>query len=403
MVKVLRIINRFNLGGPTYNAALLTKHLSNDFKTLLVGGEIDESENSSLHILEDLGLRPIIIPEMRRSINYNNDLIAYYKIKQIIQRYKPDVVHTHASKAGSLGRWAAYRCGVPLVVHTFHGHVFHSYFGPTKTSLVKSVERSLARISNVIVAISKKQKEELVDVHRIAPEEKVEVVPLGFDLNKFQTNKEAKRASFREQYNIKDHEIAVGIIGRLVPIKNHAFFIDTIADVLKRSDLPFRFFIIGDGELKPEIEERAAAKGITTTHKKGVSAQLTFTSWIKNIDSVTAGLDIVSLCSLNEGTPVSLIEAQASGTPILSTNVGGVEDAVVPGETAILTNLNSQEFADKLIMLGKDESLRNSLSSKGWEFVSDKYHYTRLVRNIQDLYEAQLYKSRARRSELATA
>ena len=403
MIRVLRILNRFNLGGPTYNAAFLTKYLPPDFKTLLVGGEIDKTENSSLHILDDLNVKPIIIPEMKRSINYNNDLVAYYKLKEIIHRFKPDIIHTHASKAGSLGRWAAYRCNVPVVVHTFHGHVFHSYFGPAKTSIVKSVERSLAKISSAIVAISDKQKEELCHIHKIAPADKVTVIPLGFDLNKFREHKETKRTTFRKEYNISDDEIAIGIIGRLVPIKNHSFFIDAIEHLIKSSQLPLRFFIVGDGESKADIEQYARLKNIPFTHKKGEKAVLTFTSWIKEIDQVNAGLDIITLCSLNEGTPVSLIEAQASGTPIVATNVGGIEDAVLQGKTALLTGNNAEDFAEKILLLASDKHLRHKMEEAGWKFVERKFHYTRLVKDMEELYLNQLRSIGSKKQVFATA
>lgn len=403
MIKVLRILNRFNLGGPTYNAAFLTKHLSSEFKTLLVGGEIDQSENSSLHILEDLRIKPIIIPEMKRSINYNNDLKAYYKLKEIIHRFKPDIIHTHASKAGSLGRWAAYRCKVPIIVHTFHGHVFHSYFGPAKTSMVKSVERSLARISSSIVAISDKQKDELCNIHQIAPEEKVSVIPLGFDLNKFQENKLEKRAQFRNEYNIDPEEIAIGIVGRIVPVKNHTFFIDAIEHLKRVTNLPLRFFIVGDGELRKGIEDYARSKNIDFTTKKGEKALLTFTSWIKEIDQVNAGMDIISLCSLNEGTPVSLIEAQASGTPIVAANVGGIEDVVLSGKTAILTDSNSVHFAENILKLASDKQLRDRMSTNGWQFVENKFHYSRLVKDMETLYWNQLATAGLKKRSFATA
>lgn len=403
MIRVLRILNRFNLGGPTYNAAFLTKYLSPEFKTLLVGGEIDKSENSSLHILDDLNVKPIIVPEMKRSINYNNDLVAYYKIKEIINRFKPDIIHTHASKAGSLGRWAAYRCNVPVVIHTFHGHVFHSYFGPAKTSIVKSVERSLAKISNSIVAISNKQKHELCEEHKIAPEEKITVVPLGFDLEKFQENKDSKRVQFRKEYNITEDEIAIGIIGRLVPIKNHSFFIDAIEHLKKSTDLPLRFFIIGDGELRSEIEQYATSKNISFTGKKGEKALLTFTSWIKEIDVVNAGMDIITLCSLNEGTPVSLIEAQASGTPIVATKVGGIEDVVLSGKTALLTGNSHVDFAEKILKLAADNRLRHRMEGHGWKFVESKFHYSRLVKDMENLYWNQLNKVGLKKHTFATA
>jgi len=185
MPRILRIINRFNIGGPTYNAAYLSKYLSSDFETLLVAGEKDETEDSSQFILQELGLKPIIIPEMKREINLKNDRIAYKKIKEIIADFKPDIVHTHASKAGALGRLAAYKMKVPVILHTFHGHVFHSYFGKAKTKMYKTIERNLARKSTKIIAISDIQKIELSKIHNITKPNNINVIPLGFDLIKF--------------------------------------------------------------------------------------------------------------------------------------------------------------------------------------------------------------------------
>ena len=187
-IKVLRIINRFNIGGPTYNATFLTKFLSDDFETLLIGGLPEENEANSLHILEKYGVEPILLPEMKREPNLKSDRIALKKIKTIIREFKPDIVHTHASKAGALGRRAAVSCNVPIIVHTFHGHIFHSYFGKIKTALFKNIERYLARKSTGIIAISEIQKKELCEIHKIAPKGKTTVIPLGFDLDIFQEN-----------------------------------------------------------------------------------------------------------------------------------------------------------------------------------------------------------------------
>ncbi|MEZ4937084.1 MAG: glycosyltransferase [Crocinitomicaceae bacterium] len=160
-IKVLRIINRFNLGGPTYNVTFLSRFMSEEFETLLVGGVPDEHETDSLHIPESYGLHPIIIPELKRAINYKEDKKALKKLREIIRDFKPDVVHTHASKAGALGRQAAIKENVPVILHTFHGHVFHSYFGKLKTTFYKTVERRLAKKSTRIICISNKQKEEI--------------------------------------------------------------------------------------------------------------------------------------------------------------------------------------------------------------------------------------------------
>jgi len=393
MPKVLRIINRFNIGGPTYNAAYLTKYLPNEYETLLIGGDKEESEDSSQHILDDLGIIPTIIPEMQRAIKFGNDYSAYKKIKQIITEFKPDIVHTHASKAGTLGRMAAFSCKVPAVVHTFHGHVFHSYFNKAKTTFFKRIERKLAEKSNAIVAISDIQKHELGEIHKIAPLDKIEVIPLGFDLNRFQENLDFKRSQFRSEYEIEDDEIAIGIIGRLVPIKNHALFLRALKSVLDRTTKKVRAFIVGDGESRDEIIALATKLGIDFCQSsiQFKKAPLTLTSWIKNIDIVNAGVDIIALSSLNEGTPVSLIEAQAANNPIVSTNVGGIENVVLQNKTGLLSDIKDVEsYANNLLELIENDALRNKMKIEGWNHVKNKFSYTRLVNDMDKLYNKLL-------------
>ena len=239
-IRVLRIINRFNLGGPTYNAALLTKHLAPKYDTLLLGGEKDDSEDSSAFILESLGLEPKYVPGMRREINFKADRAAHRFLCEQIRTFKPQIVHTHASKAGAIGRLAARKMKVPVIVHTFHGHVFHSYFGKMKTSFYKGVERYLAKRSSQIVAISDIQKRELTEQHKICPADKVSVINLGFDLSRFTERQGELRKSFRSQYQLTDDEVALGIVGRLVPIKDHSFFLRAVARIKTRVNKPVR-------------------------------------------------------------------------------------------------------------------------------------------------------------------
>lgn len=394
MPRVLRIINRFNIGGPTYNAAYLTKHLLPDYKTLLVGGSIDEGEESSDYILHDLGIRPLLIPEMQRSVKYNGDWIAYYKLKEIIKRFKPDIVHTHASKPGALGRWAAYKCGVPVIVHTFHGHVFHSYFNRLKTELVKQAERRMAAVSTKIIALSDMQKYELSDIHHICEAEKISVIPLGFDLSRFREDTEEKRDKFRIHYRIDEHEIAVGIVGRLVSIKNHELFIQSIRHVKQHTKKPIRAFVIGDGERRDELIRKCLECGLTVSVFPSQSkADVTFTFWIKEVDYAMAGLDLVCLTSLNEGTPVSLIEAQATSRCVLSTQVGGVENVVSNHYTGLLAQTNEAYMAS-MLRLVNDDDLRTHLASHGWEHVRQNYHYTRLVSDVRQMYDELLERKK---------
>lgn len=395
MPKVLRIINRFNLGGPTYNVAYLSKFMEPQYQTILVGGEKDETEDSSQFILDKLGLKPIIIQEMKREIDIKNDRISYLKIRQLIREHKPDIVHTHASKAGTIGRLAAWAENVPVVIHTFHGHVFHSYFGKLKTLFYKNIERFLALISTKIIAISEIQKNELSEIHKISTKDKIEIIPLGFDLNKFQENTLEKRKYFRDKYKLNHQTVAIGIIGRLVPIKNHELFLNAISNLQQTSKVKFKAFIIGDGELRKQLENSAKEKQLEfeTPEKENQNAILVFTSWIKEVDVVLSGLDIVALTSFNEGTPVSLIEAQAAGKPIVSTNVGGIENVVIKNKTAFLSDINQPEsFFSNLKTLTEDEKLRKEMSELGWQHVYEKFHYTRMVKDMEQLYEKLLSK-----------
>lgn len=393
--RVLTIINRLNLGGPTFIVAYLTRFLSPEFDTLLVSGMIDDTEESSEFIAEQLGVSPVYIPEMLREINVRKDRKAYLNIKKIIKEFKPDIVHTHAAKAGTIGRLAASACDVPVILHTFHGHVFHSYFSPFKTRVFLEIERYLAKKSTRIIAISERQKKELGLIYRICDPSKIEVVHIGLDLSSFQENQEEKRKRFRSEYLIDEDEIVISIVGRLVPVKNHQFFLDAMKIIFDNTNKKVRAFIVGDGEERNNLEEYTRKLNLDfvrfTEEKR--KAQVTFTSWRKDVDVVNAGSDIITLCSNNEGTPVSLIEAQAANKPIVTTRVGGITDIVIPNETAFISSKTSvSSFAKNLFILINDDELRNSMGKTGSKFVMEKFSYQRLVEDTASLYRNLLHK-----------
>jgi glycosyltransferase involved in cell wall biosynthesis len=332
---------------------------------------------------------------MGRSINPLKDMQAYAKLKKIIRDYKPDVVHTHAAKPGALGRLAASACGVTAIVHTYHGHVFHSYFNKVKTGFYLNAERFLASKSSAIVAISEAQKKELCENFKIAPEHKFRVVPLGLDLDRFQQDEAEKRKKFRAEFGLAEDVIAIGIIGRLVPVKNHALFLRAVHHVLQKSSKKIKAFVIGDGETRAELEKEALQSGLhfstqySTTHPH----PLVFTSWRSDVDTINAGLDIVTLTSFNEGTPVSLIEAQAANKPIVSTKVGGIGDIVLEGKTALLANVDDEQaFCNHLLRLVEDDVLRAELGSNSRLHVVQRFSYQRLMRDMAGLYYELLSK-----------
>jgi len=383
MPKILRIINRFNLGGITYNVSYLSRYLPETYETLLIGGPEEKDEESSLYIPQSLGLNPLVLQELKRSINPLQDYLAYRKIKKIIKEYQPDIVHTHASKAGFIGRLAAKHCGVPVIVHTFHGHVFVGYFSAPVTALVKCVERRLARFCKTIVAISKEQKRQLSEDHKICGPEKIEVIPLGFDLKRFTEKQNDKRTAFRQRFQLKEDEIAIGIIGRLAPIKNHFLFIDALVHTANHSKKKIRAFIIGDGKTRESLEAYVQEKSES-------SVLFTFTGWIKEADVALAGLDLVCLSSKNEGTPVSLIEAQAAGKFIVSTNVGGIKDILHP-ECGLLSEAGDDKaFQNNVLDAVRNFERYQKNALKAQTEVLEKFSYTRLCSDMSALYQRLL-------------
>ncbi|MCH2199956.1 MAG: glycosyltransferase [Flavobacteriales bacterium] len=389
MPRVLRILNRFNLGGPVWNASYLSADLSPEFETKLIGGHEEEGEESSLYIPESLGLKPQIVPNLRRSVDPTNDRRALKDIRNIIREFQPDIVHTHASKAGALGRIAAFKEKVPVVVHTFHGHVFHSYFHPAKTAVFKQLERRLARKSSAIIAISDMQKHELCNLHKVAPPDKTHVVHLGFDLDRFQQDQDFRRQSFRQQWRIKDDELIVAIIGRFAPVKNHELFFEAFAHMLESSEIKARAVVIGDGELNAQLTDFCAQR--TLNSGESLDQYIIFTSWIKDISAVLPGVDLVALSSNNEGTPVSLIEAQAANVPVVATRVGGVENVIREGETGLIVAPGDvSAFSQSMQEILSNKELRKRFAQAGYAHAKANFSRERLANEVATLYRQLL-------------
>ena len=389
MPRVLRIHNRLIIGGPAINVTYLTRYMSPEFETTLVIGGKDDHEQDAIHLTRDLGIEPVFVNEMRRDIHPLQDGIAYQKIKSLIEKFKPDVVHTHAAKAGVIGRLAAEACQVPVIIHTFHGHVFHSYFNRWRSNMFVQIERYLAKRSTGIVAISESQRHELANIYRICPENKIRIIPLGLDLDKFRLHQDEKRQVFRKQYKLDDDEVAIGIIGRIVPVKNHGLFVAAAKKAMQLSAARLRFIIVGDGDMRPQMEDDLRAAGIDYTYFPDQARKATAicTSWLTAMDEVLAGLDIVALTSRNEGTPVSLIEAQAAGKPVVSTRVGGVADVVMHEECGYITRPDAiDEFAAALAKLADCQVQRQKFGDFGRNYVSSKFSYQRLVQDMSSYY-----------------
>jgi glycosyltransferase involved in cell wall biosynthesis len=394
-IKVIRILNRMVIGGPSYNVSYLTKYMAPDYATLLLAGAKESDEIDSDELEKELGIKPIYIKNLKKSLlKPFDDIKAYFAIRKIILEYKPTIVHTHAAKSGFIGRLVAIHCKVPIVLHTFHGHYLHSYFHPILTKTLLAIDKYLAKKSTGIIVISESQRKDLVDEAKVVSPEKAFLIPNGIDLSKFKTNKQEKRKQWRAQYNISEKALVIGIVGRLVTIKNHRMFIQCIQKVLSNHNgTNIHFAIIGDGDLRLELQHQLNELNISFNYfpeNKNLE-QVIFTSWQKEMDVVYAGLDIVCLTSNNEGTPITLIEAQASAKPIVSTNVGGVMDTVIKNKTAFLTESNNvDEFSNYLLQLITDGKLRVEMGEHGQQFVERMYSHNRLVDDMKSLYQTLL-------------
>lgn len=401
-MKILRIIARLNVGGPARHVVWLTKALQTaEFHSTLLAGTVPEGEADMSYFAVENGVQPIYLPELSRELSLK-DLISLVKIYRLIRDEKPDIIHTHTAKAGTVGRTAAflYRwmtwrtlLGRPRsvkIVHTFHGHVFHSYYGRAKTGVFVLIEKMLARLAtDRIVVITDQQFDEIHGKFGVGRSSQFTVIPLGIDLEAY-AGGGSKRDLLRREIGAADDEVVIGILGRLTEIKNLPMFLDAAAGYIKRGGLPkMRFVIIGDGHLGADLRALALALGLDDS--------VTFLGNRHDAADLIHGLDIVALTSKNEGTPLSLIEAMAAGKPVIATAVGGVVDLLgeivdrgdgfdIRQRGITVGTDQTENFLNGLISLAKDEKLRARYAESGRRFVIDKYSVDRLVKDIESLY-----------------
>jgi len=377
--RVMRIIARLNIGGPAIHVALVTAGLNNaDFVSTLVTGQISPTEGDMTYFARERGVEPIVIPDLGREISVVSDLRTLVALIRLIRRERPDIVHTHTAKAGLLGRLAAWLCGVPIIVHTFHGHVFHGYFGRVKTSLFIVLEQIVGLFTTAILTVSDKLRDELIQ-YRIAPAEKIKVISLGLDLAPIAS---APRGSggLRRSLGLDDSTPLVGIVGRLVPIKNHALFLSAAAQVA--GAMPdTHFVIVGDGELRGDLERQAGALGL--------SDKARFMGWRRDLPAIYADLDVVALTSRNEGTPVSLIEAMSSGASVVATAVGGVPDILQNGALGKLVGSDDAAgLAQAIIALLNHPDQQQLSDARDWAL--SHFGAERLIADLRALYSTLL-------------
>lgn len=413
-MKIVRIIARLNVGGPARHVVWLTAGMEREnYDSLLVCGVVPPGEDDMRYFARELGVEPLIIPEMSRELS-PLDAVTIWKLFRLLRRERPDIVCTHTAKAGAVGRVAGlmYRWLTPSArpcyfVHTYHGHVFHSYYGRTKTGMFLAIERALARlVSDRIVVVSEQQRREINEEFCVGRPEQFVVLPLGIDLDIY-ANWQERRPHLREELKAADDEILIGIAGRLVEIKNHDLFLQAAArtKTLRANSSPrVRFIIIGDGNLRGALEAQVKSLGL--------AEDVVFLGTRDDPENFYPALDVVALTSLNEGSPMTLIEAMANARPLISTAVGGVVDLVgspsaplkngpAVCERGVLAASGDPEcFALGLCRLIDDESLRRELGKRGREFVLAHHAKERVVGGMQNLYDELCSGSAGKKGEL---
>ncbi len=379
-IKILRIIGRLNIGGPAIQAITLTKRLNNEsFESKLITGVVPKGEGDMSFLADGLNVDIIKIPEMSRNISPIKDLITIWKIFKILRRFKPDIVHTHTAKAGFAGRLSAVIAGVPIRIHTFHGHILSEYFSRFKSIFFLWIERILAFFTDKIIAVSVQQKKELTNRFKITNREKCVVVPLGLDVEKYLRLDYSDKPRQKRRLGYNTNDLVVAIVGRLTKVKNHRLFLEMAKFIVEKGRKNIQFAIIGDGELREELSRYA--------QQLGIAEKVRFFGWQKEMENIYPAVDVLSLTSLNEGTPVAVIEAMASAIPIVATGVGGVPDLVRDGQDGyIVTNFDPDVFSDKVILILDDKDKRLAMGYNGREYVREKHNEEALINNISNLY-----------------
>ncbi len=393
---ILRVIARLNVGGPAIQAITVTRELERfGWSTTLVRGSEAPREGNMDALAERLGVRPVLLPEMERELRPLRDLRAALKLRQLIRRERPAVLHTHTAKAGTVGRVAVILSGrrrKTLVVHTFHGHVLSGYFSRRKERVFAGIERILAGRTDVLIAVSDEVRDDILALG-IGDPGKLKVVPLGFDLAAFDLDTQssaAARTTMRSRLGVPQGATLVTLVARLVPIKRvDVFLAAAVRITVTHPDV--WFCVAGDGELADQLRGSPQANQLAT--------RLVWPGFVEDMPSLYAASDIVALCSDNEGTPVSLIEALASNRGVVSTRVGGVPSVVTDEATGLLVpREDPAQLNIAITRLVDDPELRERLGRAGRDDALASFGLERLLSDLDRTYRQGLTSIRRRKS-----
>lgn len=379
------MIARLNMGGPALHVAYLSAGLrERGYGTTLVAGSLARGEESMAYVAQDLGVPIIRLNALKRDISPLRDAMSVIRLASLIRMQRPHILHTHTAKAGAIGRLAALLAGdarPPIIVHTYHGHVLRGYFDPLRAAAFKQIERVLARVSTVLIAVSPQVRDDLVRLG-VAPPEKFAVVRLGIGLDERIPAHSNGRAETRRLMGIPDERFIVGWIGRMTGIKRTDDVLLAVRKLRERG-VDACLCMVGDGPDRDHVEQKARELGIVR--------HTLFLGYQEDVAQYFAAFDAMVLPSANEGTPVTAIEALAAGRPVVATRVGGVPDVVRDGEDGFLVEPSDVDaLADRLATLARDPGLRERMGATGRARVLPRYAVDRLLDDMDRLYRELL-------------
>jgi glycosyltransferase involved in cell wall biosynthesis len=385
------------MGGPALHVAYLSAGLAKrGYETTLVAGSLAPGEDSMAFVADELGVDVVRIDELHREISPGRDVVAALRLARLIRKVRPHILHTHTAKAGAVGRVAALLAGnarPPIVVHTFHGHVLRGYFDPLRARAFRQLERTLARSTTALVAVSPQVRDDLVELD-VAPATRFAVVRLGIELDHRVAPGSNGRGETRRVLGIGEGPFTVGWIGRMTGIKRTDDVLLAFKSLRERG-IDARLCLVGDGPDRDEVERRA--------HELGVMRETLFLGYQEQVATFFAAFDVFILPSANEGTPVTAIEALAAGKPVVATRVGGIPDVVRDGEDGFLVAPGDVDaLADRLAQLATDDELRERMGEAARARVRERYSVERLVDDVDRLYRALLEARRYAASNSAT-
>jgi len=382
-VKVLHIITRLDPGGSSTNTIETAARLDPQrFDVFLISGRTKDTDGGIEELLKSKCLKYAFFPDLQREIHPWKDIMAFIQLYHFIKKRRFDIVHTHTSKAGILGRFAARCAGVPVVIHTPHGHVFYGYFSKALTTVFIWVERTTARITDKIITLTDRGKEEHLEF-KIGPTDKFVRIYSGIDLSPKLKSSDLKH-QLKKQWEINGGNFIFGCVGRLDPIKGTTYLIDAMAQVVKKHPKT-RLLLVGDGSQKEKLQEQCRALGLLDLVK--------FTGFQKDPASFIEIMDVFVLASLNEGMGRVILEAMVYGKPIIATKVGGVPELVHEGKNGLLVPpQNADALSAAMIKLVEHQELREEMSKQSKTIVGAQFDLDKMVKDIEGLYN-QLLKS----------